>query len=355
MSIELNMINNRFTDELLEKDLLGLLFREMGWSFLRKPTSYRGKCFRPDCDGNLVVYTNGDTLRINWKCYGSGCHDQYKESLLGLVRAYLSVQIDDDCTFKKTISYLGEFIRDHRNSSNPPPIGLTTPISVDEGPPFKPCSRQKVRRLLEIPSPYFVETGKFSRSVLESFDVGHSDKLNSEVCPLYDHDGNLCIAYMERTNSPLCEQCGRYHEDSVECWEAIVSRSSKWKSSAGQRPRGYLYGYHLARKSNRPGVLVVPGAPDVWRAHEAGKCAVALLGWTLSKDQLANLLSLERMIVLALDNDARGKDATRVIAAMLARRAVDFRLAIIPPGFKDIGELPRHRFGEIKVVRPGEA
>ncbi|MEN6579718.1 MAG: DNA primase, partial [Anaerolineaceae bacterium] len=86
-----------------------------------------------------------------------------------------------------------------------------------------------------------------------------------------------------------------------------------------------LYGLDLARKSIRPlnQAVIVEGYMDVIGLHQAGfSNAVSPMGTALTEDQFRLIKRLTRNIVLALDPDAAGQNAT-LKGLETARKAMD--------------------------------
>jgi hypothetical protein len=110
MKINFNEVNNKLSDTLLENGRLEELFSELGWEFKWESNGYRGKCFHPESDGqNLKVRTDGDVLPIWFTCFSNNCQEDFKPSLLGLVRGFLSVGRDKPCPIKEAIAFIRRF------------------------------------------------------------------------------------------------------------------------------------------------------------------------------------------------------------------------------------------------------
>lgn len=95
-----------------------------------------------------------------------------------------------------------------------------------------------------------------------------------------------------------------------------------------------LYGFHLARTAIRDtGIaVVVEGYMDVISAHQAGFAnVVAQMGTALTDQQVA-LLPQDTTIVLALDGDAAGQEATNRQLERLVRLHRDLRILALPEG-----------------------
>jgi DNA primase len=93
-----------------------------------------------------------------------------------------------------------------------------------------------------------------------------------------------------------------------------------------------LFGYDRNAVRGHPAVIV-EGYMDVMTAHEAGFTnVVAQMGTSLTEVQ-AKLLADARYIVLALDGDAAGQNATRRSVEQAVKSGRDVRIAHVPQGY----------------------
>ncbi|PKB73729.1 MAG: DNA primase [SAR202 cluster bacterium Io17-Chloro-G7] len=127
-----------------------------------------------------------------------------------------------------------------------------------------------------------------------------------------------------------------------------------------------LYGLHLAKKqANEKGLVVVEGYMDVIAAHQHGyDNAVASMGTALTEYQVDAIRRLTSKIVMALDADAAGQQATlrslesswRVFQTSVAGRSngttifqqqtvLELKVAVLPSG-KDPDDLIRASSGD---------
>src|SRR4051794_25166210 len=96
-----------------------------------------------------------------------------------------------------------------------------------------------------------------------------------------------------------------------------------------------LYGMYEARapamKTAR--FVVVEGYTDVLALHQAGvpEC-VAIMGTSLTDQQLEELTRVQGTVFLALDADNAGKNATSRASRMAAERSTDLRVVAMPSG-----------------------
>ena len=78
------------------------------------------------------------------------------------------------------------------------------------------------------------------------------------------------------------------------------------------KKRNILYGINYAKKTKRPNLILVEGNIDVITMHQAGfDNTVATMGTALTEDHIQQLGRYTKELVLCLDNDAAGVDATR--------------------------------------------
>jgi DNA primase len=96
-----------------------------------------------------------------------------------------------------------------------------------------------------------------------------------------------------------------------------------------------LYGMHEARAAamKTARFVVVEGYTDVLALHQAGvpEC-VAIMGTSLTDDQLKELAKVQGSIYLALDADNAGKNATSRASGMASERQTDLRVVAMPAG-----------------------
>lgn len=96
-----------------------------------------------------------------------------------------------------------------------------------------------------------------------------------------------------------------------------------------------LYGMHEASSPAMKAArfVVVEGYTDVLALHQAGvpEC-VAIMGTSLTDNQLKELTRVKGTVFLALDADNAGKNATSRAARMASERETDLRVIVMPSG-----------------------
>lgn len=152
------------------------------------------------------------------------------------------------------------------------------------------------------PNPY-VASGRFSQSTMEYFEVGYCDFneafMNRAIIPIHDEFGGL-VGYSGRL--------------------MVGDGFQKYRIKKGFKKAYCLYNLHRAKAHLKDFPLVLTeGFGQVWRLHEAGiPTGVALMGKELSTRQADLALQHTTRVVLALDFDAAGVDATTKIIKRLA-------------------------------------
>jgi DNA primase len=118
------------------------------------------------------------------------------------------------------------------------------------------------------------------------------------VIPIHDEDGHL-VAY-----------CGR----------SVDGTEPRYKFPGGFPKSQVLFNLHRAITHRQATVVIVEGFFDCLRVHQAGfRSAVALMGCTLYDRQRWLLTEHFRQVILMLDGDQAGRQASAQIAARLSR------------------------------------
>lgn len=172
---------------------------------------------------------------------------------------------------------------------------------------------------------------RLTDEIIEIFDLGYDASAKDIIFPIKDIKGN--ILYLARRNIRV----KRYNYP----YGAI-------KPLYGLYEIYHESGYYKTRKGFPDEVIVCEGMFDALTCWVYGKYAVALngLGSRLQIEQLK--LMPCRKIILALDNDKRGRKAAQKLKEKLKDKIVTEY--IIPDGKKDINELDAIEFDAMKEV-----
>lgn len=286
------------------------------------------------------AYPYGENYRGNWKCRTHHCEEIFMPSTIGMVRGLLSHknegwQKDGDkmVSFNDTMVFIEEFL--NRDPSDVISFGNTEykqfnqlVQAVKKEPEIpdneikKIIPRQTVRKLLQIPSKYYIDRG-YSAEILDKYDVGLCLTKGKEMCgrvvaPIYDNDYTTMIGCTGRSIFDKCDNCKAYHNQSYKCPDKNNQwKYSKWKHSFNFKSQACLYNYWFAKKyiQETGKVILVESPGNVWRLEENGiHNSVAMFGSNLSDKQLSLLDAAGAMTIIVLtDNDQAGKDAQKAI------------------------------------------
>lgn len=115
-----------------------------------------------------------------------------------------------------------------------------------------------------------------------------------------------------------------------------------------------LYGFDEAVGLNE--VTVVEGIPNVWRL---GRGSVATFGISYTDEQVDLLVRHWKRIRILFDRDEHGagQEAAENLGGLLSSRGRDVEILVLeesdlPPGGKDVGDIPESRIREIPGLRP---
>ncbi len=295
--------------ELVERALLGL-----------------GIVVEEEVQGNHIAHcpwpdnhTNGDrnpsfSVEIStgrWICYrgcggGGGSLDQLVQLLQGgdasAARKWLMLR-GAVTTFEEVRAVLP--VLKEAGDEDP---GTTLPAILD-------YARQQTDRTSE-----FILKRGFTVQTLQAWGFRYDPVLRAVVIPVYDFGGQALVATIRRLVPP------------------IKLGYPKYLYSPGfARSRHLFAAYRHASEGGR--VILVEGPLDaVWLHQQGFTEAVALLGVYCSQRQRQLLARLGRTVILALDNDAAGQEATERLVMQLGQ-AFNVAQVSLPAGVKDVQEL----------------
>ncbi len=211
-----------------------------------------------DNQTGLTVYPSNEPYGY-WKCNTHGCHKHFPQNLIGLIWGILSASKGWSSSNKMKSSFpdalkLCQGLVGHVNIEKISPRNkILSDIKIE--PTYESrYTRQSIRKMLKIPSPYFLPL--FKESTLNQFDVGEGnsrdfpDMENRVIVPIYNEDFFFLGCQGRHLNGGL----------------------PKWRNSKGLPVENVLYGYNLAKSSVRltKTIILVEGGKDVWRLKEAG-------------------------------------------------------------------------------------
>jgi DNA primase len=201
---------------------------------------------------------------------------------------------------------------------------------------------------------YLAERG-LEQAVLEEFQVGYApsagDKLIQQAAKsgfsaqdlvaaglARRREGRVEDAFRGRIIFPLADQRGRVLGFAGRALRE--GQQPKYLNTSENKTVGFhkgqlLYGMHKARASamKTARFVVVEGYTDVLALYQAGVPeSVAIMGTSLTDQQLEELTRVQGTVYLALDADNAGKQATFRAAGMAAERNTELRVIAMPGG-----------------------
>lgn len=285
----------------------------------------------------------------NWKCFTHGCHEKWGTpkgaSLISLIQAYRNIPFANAVEWAAKFTGVGPSTMEQLDSFDEKGKFIQvcktlTPKTEKQKTILTP---EYLRRQIEIPALYFQKRG-FSKDILKSYDVGtciDSSKpyFNRVIVPLYDDDGKSIIGCTGRSIYDKCGKCNYFHNPSTHCpiTNTEILNGSKWRNTSSSI-EDYLYNFWTLRGKSYDTIILVEGAPDVWKLVQYGihNC-VALLGTKFTAGQSQKLQSSGILnLVIATDNDEAGNDARQRIRNECKRM---FNIVDIVPSKKDFGEM----------------
>ena len=188
-----------------------------------------------------------------------------------------------------------------------------------------PRFRPYVQRLWLEPEHDLLRQKRITRATALDREVGawHGGGLLAGCIAVRLHDANgAALGYAGRRLDP-----------------AVAAGLGKWMFPRGFPKSDVLYGLHRARGD----IVVITECPwGVLRLAQLGVAAVALLGTRVSQAQFALLARFRRVVVL-LDGDVAGREATVDVAKRLGDRAM---LGHLPDG-ADADDLDDEELGAL--------
>jgi DNA primase len=184
-------------------------------------------------------------------------------------------------------------------------------------------------------------------AVAEAYGIGYarSGRLRDRVVIPVMAEGKL-YTYVARTLLTHCPNCEEKLDDCT-CTPFKYPKVLTPHKKDGGINRGTLFNYDHVAAQDGP-VIVVEGVFDALRFPEH---AVALLGASASRAQVAQLLKLARGgrdIVIALDGDKAGWLGAYKLATALTAEMITPLVALLPDG-TDPGDMTREAFKEALV------
>ncbi len=152
--------------------------------------------------------------------------------------------------------------------------------------------------------------------------------------------GGFYDKFRNRLMLPVIDTRG----DVVAFGSRVLDQSEPKYMNSSETPvyskRRVLYGLNLAKKSNRPNIILCEGNLDIVTLHQAGfDNAVASMGTALTPEQIRLLSRFTKELVLCYDNDNAGKIATERALQLLNSSEFSVKVLQLPRRRTEDGEL----------------
>jgi 5S rRNA maturation endonuclease (ribonuclease M5) len=307
------------------------------------------------------IYHMGDNYRGNWTCRTHGCEKTFKPSIIGFVRALLSIEKYDWhpgedsklCPFNEAVEFslnlLNKNLKDFKVSKVLQEKNrfsqIVEKITNKNETLTKALRREYAIATLKIPAKYYLDRN-YSEDILKKYDVGLCDRPGKEmsgrvVVPIYDNTHQYVVGCSGRSIYSQCEQCSAYHDPNGSCpSESMRWVYSKWRHSKDLKSQNHLYNYWFAKEHimKTSSAIIVESPGNVWRLEEAGiHNSVGIFGSSLSDRQKIILDGSGAMnIIILADNDDAGKKAAQQIKKKCEKT---YNIYIAQITKTDIGEM----------------
>lgn len=281
------------------------------------------------------IFTDGEDVVGNWKCWTSSCEEDYAQNIFGFIRGCLSTVKGDPASLRETYDFCLSITKkkpEEISTTNVATSIATKLINVFLSKSSRSASgmtREIIRSKVKVPAQYYINRG-YTKEVLDEFDIGSCVEKGKPMCgrvvvPIYDYEYNYvgCV--------------GRATYDNM---------TPKWLHSKGFK-KEHLYGLNIAKNyiTEDRSLFLLEGQGDVWRMHEAGfKNSVSIFGASLTDEQLIVLeeVGIMKLIILT-DYDEAGEKAAKQIIKKCGRRFNYLRPKL---SAKDVGDMSIEKLQE---------
>lgn len=337
----------------------------LGLDLNRASKYYVGSCPIHGGDNNSAfnIFHSGYETVGNWRCFTHNCHSHFQPTILGFIRGYLSAtkygwsdfnDSDKECSFPEAVKFLMKFV----NCKDLSEINidedyeekrLTQRLTSIYNPPDEPekvlnISRDQIRKVINIPAPYFVNRN-YDEKVLDKYDIGYCDSKGKEmyqrcVVPIYNNDYTSIVGCTGRSIFDVCSICNNYHNPLLRCPDDKYAwQYKKWRNNKGFYAENYFYNYWFAKDHiRRTGVAVIVESPgNIWKLVECGinNCIATFGAHLTEKQKLLLDKSGALSLIVVMDPDSAGRTATKTIKAMCEKI---YSIHTPDIGLKDISE-----------------
>jgi len=365
---EIDYIQDRACERITEiLDALGIEYTE-------RCDYFQGSC--PAHSGDNPRSFWWATRTNHWECSTKQCHRNSisgnSNSVFGLIRGTMTNKLNRPFSFVESVSFAATVL----NLSNLK-LDAETEENIEIFKIIKQYKKKKkiekngfpllseVLPLLRKDTKYYPGRG-VSQDIINKYYISLCSKkgklfFERAFFPILDDSGKYVVGFSGRSIWDECELCKLYHNSIIECPPKEKSLFySKWLHSKGLKKELHLYNYNFAKYNiSKTGTATIVESPgNIWKLEENGiKNSVSLMGCSMSKHQRLLLQKAGALtLILAMDNDEAGKEATR---KLLEELNYYFRIVPINLGnVNDVAELNeddmQNKIGKILIKNSKE-
>jgi len=296
-----------------------MLLNHLGFHIIRRtPKELRGPCKVHDGDNPTAFRFNTDSR--TWCCYTRHCEGDRDRDIVGLVQLCTKQSFVESVKFLadlcgidlenqsqlseefKKIKQQQEMAKEVRQTQSGAPVTSFFPEEV-------------VEELLPHRSEYFLQRG-FPEELLDFYEIGGMTDgrgVHRETIPIRDEEGHLLTVSARRT-------------DSDEDPKYVLMKNIPKEAT--------LYNLHVAKHYTGLDrtLVLVEGFVDVWALASLGVYnVVAMMGTYITPNQARLVWKYAENIIVMLDADDAGREATPKVAEMLHQGA-SIRVIDLPDG-----------------------
>lgn len=327
----------------------------------------RAKC--PFHEGKNPTSFSYSKNSKQWMCFSQGCHKGHGD-IFGMIRLFKKQQ-GIFLNFGQSIEYVAQLLGYNLKTDMTPEEVLENENKLVLYRLLRERKKELVHsKKKEFPiaierlqnrkfySKYFADLG-FTEATMQKFFIGECHDFgkpmsNRAYSLIISEDGKECLGVTGRTLFGLCNQCEYFHNPNSQCPldNPEVITESKWLHY-GFVKNNILYNINNAKKSiQETGVCILTeGAKETWwldqnQMHNV----VSLLGLTMSKEQKKILLRNNcRVLVLGLDNDEEGNNASEEIAKELGHVFKVYKIQDFGKNYTDLDDIKDEAIVNLRV------
>ncbi len=281
------------------------------------------KCFSCGASGNVFTFIE-NFLNVSFA--------EAVQIVANMVGISISVDINKKSNpkYEKEYNLMNFVLKFYQNNLN-----------TQEG--SKAVSYLKERGLLENTIKDFEIGCSFDKNMLYNIlnKKDYDDKLLNDLGLINKFDNKVSDVFQNRIMFPIHNLDGQVVGFTARCY--LNNDNPKYlntKETYLFKKGSILFNYHRAKEAIRLNkeLIVVEGNMDAIRLYSVGiKNVIALMGTSLTKDQIEGLKKLKCKLILMLDNDNAGETATYNLGNMLEENNFNFQIVRLS-GEKDPDE-----------------